>query len=105
MNKHTISILFILGALICPSFLYAFEGKVVSVSDGDTITVLHDRTQIKVRLYGIDTPEKRQAFGNKAKQFTSDQVFGKTVEVINNPNILFMFTITNLLVHRNYRKN
>jgi endonuclease YncB( thermonuclease family) len=42
---------------------------------------LHNNRGEKVRLYGIDTPEKRQDFGNKAKQFTSDMVFGKYVEV------------------------
>lgn len=55
--------------------------KVVGVADGDTITVLNDHTQIKIRLQGIDCPEKRQAFGTKAKQFTSDMVFGKVVTI------------------------
>ena len=57
-------------------------GKVVGVSDGDTIKILTaDRQEIKIRLYGIDTPEKAQDYGQKAKQFTSDAVFGKTVRV------------------------
>lgn len=44
-------------------------GKVINVADGDTITVLEDtNTQHKIRLSGIDPPEKRQAFGNVAKQ-------------------------------------
>lgn len=55
------------------------SGKVVGVSDGDTITVLVDRQPLKVRLDGIDCPEKRQAFGTKAKQFTSDTSFGRQV--------------------------
>jgi endonuclease YncB( thermonuclease family) len=56
------------------------QGKVVGVSDGDTITILtKDNVQIKVRLEGIDCPEKKQAFGQKAKQFTSDLAFGKFV--------------------------
>jgi len=42
-------------------------GKVVGVSDGDTITVTHDGKGEKIRLYGIDCPEKRQAFGKRAK--------------------------------------
>lgn len=58
-----------------------WQGKVVGVSDGDTITVLHDGKGEKIRLYGIDCPEKKQAFGKRAKQFTSDMVFGKVVEV------------------------
>ena len=54
----------------------------VSISDGDTLTILTvDNQQIKVRLSGIDTPEKSQAFGMKAKQALSSKVFGKTVEV------------------------
>ncbi|WP_264981626.1 thermonuclease family protein [Pseudodesulfovibrio portus] len=61
---------------------HAFTGKVVSVADGDTITVLtKDKSQVKIRLYGIDCPEKAQAFGTKAKQFTANLVFGKQVDV------------------------
>lgn len=54
---------------------------VVGISDGVTITVLHDGKGEKIRLYGIDTPEKGQAFSKKAKQFTSQMVYGKTVQV------------------------
>jgi len=59
-----------------------FAGKVVSVADGDTITVLEDKRPVRIRLYGIDCPEKRQAFGKKAKQFTSEKCFGKKVEIL-----------------------
>lgn len=59
----------------------SFDGQVVGVSDGDTITVLNDQKQIKVRLYGVDCPESKQAFGTRARQFTSEQVFGKLVSV------------------------
>ena len=58
-----------------------FTGKVVAVADGDTITVLRDKKQVKIRLAGIDAPEKAQAFGNKSKQHMSDMVFGKDVRV------------------------
>ncbi len=58
-----------------------FTYKVVGVSDGDTITVLHNGKGERIRLHGIDCPEKRQAFGNRAKQFTSNLVFAKTVTV------------------------
>ena len=58
-----------------------WSGKVVGVADGDTITVLRDKQPQKIRLYGIDCPEKRQPFGKRAKQFTSELVFGKVVEV------------------------
>ncbi len=43
--------------------------------------MLLEGTQVRIRLYGIDTPEKLQAFGNRAKQFTANRVFGKTVIV------------------------
>lgn len=57
-------------------------GRVVSVADGDTITVLDDtRTQHKIRLAGIDSPEKKQPFGQRSKESLSDLVFSKTVTV------------------------
>ena len=58
------------------------SGKVVSVSDGDTITVLDSaNTQYKIRLVGIDAPEKAQAFGQVSKKSLSDLVFNKDVEI------------------------
>ena len=54
----------------------------VGIADGDTITVLQNKTQYKIRLYGIDTPEKAQDFGKRAKQFTSGLVYGKHVKVV-----------------------
>ncbi len=73
----------IILSLLFTSPLWAeeFTGKVVGVSDGDTITVMRLGRGEKVRLYGIDCPEKGQAFGNRAKQFTSEMVFGKEVLV------------------------
>lgn len=57
-------------------------GKVINVADGDTITVLDDtHTQHKIRLTGIDAPEKRQAFGNVSKQSLAEQVAGQSVAV------------------------
>ena len=58
-----------------------FKGKVVGITDGDTIEVMHLGKAEKIRLAGIDCPEKKQAFGTRAKQFTSDMVFGKVVNV------------------------
>ena len=59
----------------------AWRGKVVAVADGDTITVMHLGRGERIRLFGVDTPESRQAFGTKAKEFTSALVFGKEVRV------------------------
>lgn len=58
------------------------EGRVVGVSDGDTVTVLDaSNTSYKIRLLGIDAPEKAQDFGKVAKQVLSDRIFGKQVRV------------------------
>ena len=69
--------------LLWATYAYAdFTGKVVAVSDGDTITVLDDtHTQHIIRLTGIDAPEKRQAFGNVSKQSLVEQVAGQSVAV------------------------
>ena len=56
-----------------------FSGQVVAVLDGDTIEVLHDTKPERIRLHGIDCPEKGQAYGNKAKQATAELVFRKEV--------------------------
>ncbi|MFI5446201.1 thermonuclease family protein [Polaromonas sp. UC242_47] len=58
------------------------QGTVVGISDGDTITVLDaSKTSHKIRLSGIDAPEKKQAFGNISKQSLSDMVYERTVTV------------------------
>ena len=56
-----------------------FSGSVVSVLDGDTIEVLNGHHTERIRLSGIDCPEKGQAFGQKAKQAASDLAFGRDV--------------------------
>jgi len=57
-------------------------GKVVGVSDGDTITVLDsNQIQHKVRLAGIDAPEKRQPFGRVSREALSSMVFQKSVDI------------------------
>ena len=62
-----------------------WTGKVIGVTDGDTIDVLTDQKQvIRVRFNGIDTPERGQPFGNNAKQFVSDAVFGKPVTIVGH---------------------
>ena len=83
MSKQNTFVLYlaVIFFLLLPCPAWAWSGKVVGVADGDTITVLRDKHPEKIRLYGIDCPEKRQPFGNQAKQFTSDMVFGKTVEI------------------------
>jgi len=64
-----------------PSAAGDYSGKVIGITDGDTITVLRGSSQNKIRLHGIDCPETGQDFGSKAKTVTSGLVFGKLVTV------------------------
>ena len=58
------------------------EGKVVKVSDGDTVHVLqHEKTLLKIRLYGIDAPEKKQPYGQKCREELAQRVAGHSVKV------------------------
>jgi len=58
-----------------------YSGKVVKVSDGDTLTVLVDRKQIKIRLLEIDAPELHQAFGQRSKESLGDMCAGQAATV------------------------
>lgn len=74
--------IFICLALLISNIVFGLSGKVISIADGDTLTVLTtDKQQVKVRLSGIDTPEKNQAYGTVAKQMLSGKVFGYIVKV------------------------
>ena len=60
----------------------SFKGKVVSVADGDTLTVVtSDKKMFKIRLQGIDAPENSQPAGKKAQKALSDKVLDKEVTV------------------------
>jgi endonuclease YncB( thermonuclease family) len=50
-------------------------GRVVGITDGDTLTLLVDRTQHKIRLAQIDTPERGQPWAARASQALADKVF------------------------------
>lgn len=58
-----------------------YTGHVVGIADGDTLTVLADNTPHKIRLAEIDAPEKKQAFGERAKQSLSDLCFDRQATV------------------------
>lgn len=78
----TVAMLFL--AVLCiavPSFAEEFTGKVVGVTDGDSLRVMHKGRAEPIRLNDIDCPEKSQAFGQRAKKATSDLAFGRQVIV------------------------
>lgn len=66
--------------LAVPASAAVIEGRVVAVADGDTLTLLDARKrQHKVRLTGIDAPEKRQPYGDASRQHLAGLVFGREV--------------------------
>jgi endonuclease YncB( thermonuclease family) len=82
MNRR-IAPLLLLATVIFPASIAVaqlqegIKGKVVSVTDGDTLTVLdEDKTQRKIRLAGIDAPEKKQPHGTKAREALAAKMFG-----------------------------
>jgi len=82
-------IIIFLSLLLCAGALGGYfsslttaDGEVVGILDGDTIEVMQGGSAVRVRLDGIDCPEKKQAFGRRARQFTSRMAFGKQVQVI-----------------------
>ena len=69
---------------LCFSFAHAetLTGEVVKIADGDTLTILDaSRQQHKIRLSGIDAPERKQAFGTVSRQHLASLAFGKAVTV------------------------
>ncbi len=76
-------------------------GRVVGVTDGDTVRVLvNDPTpkEVRVRLHGIDAPERNQAFGTRARQELSSLVFGKTVRLQKVDTDRYGRTVARLVV-------
>ena len=75
-------LLLILMAGCCLPATAQLSGTVVAIADGDTFTLLTaDKTQVKIRLHGIDCPEKKQPYATQAKNFVSDRIFGRQVTV------------------------
>ena len=85
--------------LLPPTIAFAdFSGRVVGVTDGDTIKVMHNGKAEKIRLHGIDCPERAQPFGTKAKQFTSAMVFGKAVTIQEHGQDMYGRTIGDVIL-------
>jgi endonuclease YncB( thermonuclease family) len=80
LNKYFFIALFLLTTLAYSQ--QTILGKVTAITDGDTFKLLmKDSTLIRVRLANIDCPERKQPFSKKAKQFASDAIFGKNIEI------------------------
>ena len=75
-----------------------FTGQVVGVLDGDTLEVLNGHHTERIRLSGIDCPEKGQAFGQKAKQAASALVFGKEVTLQTHGKDKYQRTLADVIL-------
>lgn len=71
----------IISLMGCKAAIAADTYKVIGVSDGDTIKILQDGKEVKIRLAGVDCPERGQPFSTAAKNFTSEKCFGKEVKI------------------------
>jgi endonuclease YncB( thermonuclease family) len=79
----TAALLLLVCLPVCARAVDFVEGEVVAIADGDTLTVLdRDKRQHRVRLLGIDAPERGQDFGERSRQSLADMVFRKQVHVI-----------------------
>ena len=70
--------------ILCPALIYPqilFEGAVIRVSDGDTLIVRAGEVNFRVRLHGIDAPERGQAYGTKARDILAGMVTGAAVTI------------------------
>jgi micrococcal nuclease len=72
--------------------------KVIAVKDGDTMDLLRNGKTITVRLYGIDSPEKAQAYGQRSRQFASDLSFGKQVRLIEHTKDRYGRTVGTIIL-------
>lgn len=96
MKKIALFVLFFCFFLPAIS-LAQLTGKVIAIKDGDTVVVLlSDNTQKTLRLAEVDCPESGQPFGKNAKQFTSNQIFGKTIEYVETDSDRYGRTIAKI---------
>lgn len=73
---------FLFACLCFPATAATFTARVIAISDGDTLTVLDTKhAQHKIRLAGIDAPEKQQAWGQRARQALAGLVFNRVVQI------------------------
>ena len=84
--RHALWLFGLLAIFAGPLLAAEYTGKVVGVSDGDTLTLLvpdgNSFKQVKVRLGEIDTPERKQPYGTRAQQALSDLAYNKQARVV-----------------------
>ncbi|MDG4562255.1 MAG: thermonuclease family protein [Candidatus Competibacter sp.] len=84
--RHALGLFGFLAVLATPLLAAEYTGKVVGISDGDTLTLLvpdgASFKQVKVRLGEIDTPESKQPYGERAKQALSDLAYNQQARVV-----------------------
>jgi micrococcal nuclease len=90
--------------LFLPSLSFGWQGKVISVYDGDTITVSTiDSQKVKIRLYGIDAPElKKQPYGKASRDYLQRLILNKTVEVTDLGKDLYGRTVGKIYYKNEY---
>ena len=76
-------VLVILVVAPCWALAADFAGRVMKVADGDTLTVLINKKQVRVRLDSIDAPESKQAFGKRSQQSLAQMCAAKTAIVVS----------------------
>lgn len=80
-NRFRLVIALVLATVAVPSGMQRFAGRVLSVTDGDTVIVARGRGQVTIRVFGIDAPEGTQPFGREATALLSARVLNKIVDV------------------------
>lgn len=81
-RRFSLASILVASLLPLSSQAETITGKVVGISDGDTLTLLTaDKRQVEVRLAEIDTPERTQPYGTRAQQQLSALAFGKQAEL------------------------
>lgn len=89
------AILLALIILITPDTL---TGKVVRIADGDTVTILVGGDQVRIRLFGIDAPERGQDYSRRSREALAELVFEKEVQIVVRDKDRFGRTVGDIYV-------
>lgn len=108
--KKRIAVIVLLVCCFQAGAVSAWQGYVVKVLDGDSIRVKKQSETVEIRLYGIDCPEWKQSYGNRAKRFTKAHLYHKYVEVEPRDidrygRVVSLVTTSGKLINRELVKN